>query len=197
MHLSAAVEAVRQSKLLEEDQETETDSVTTSQGESMTIDQKVYSPGDFVYFEQQDEAVPGIVYIERFWTGTDNERMCYGNVFLRPYQTYHVTSRKFLEQEVFKSDQHQAIPLMDLLQKCVVLSVKDYYKSQPEQIAEKDVYVCEFRYNTKARSFKKIKTWPFQANESITLIPRAEVLEPKRIQSVFKVFFKINNFKHL
>lgn len=74
MHLSAAVEAVRQSKLLQEEQDQEDMDTTvrqshilwlllhinvnpvfqTTQGESMTIDQKVYSPGDFVYYEQAD-----------------------------------------------------------------------------------------------------------------------------------------------
>lgn len=79
MHLSAAVESLRQAKLLQEE-ETDTDSDAVvkkycilfhsslisndllfvisftylqqpSQGESMTIDQKVFSPGDFVYID--------------------------------------------------------------------------------------------------------------------------------------------------
>jgi len=72
MHLSAAVEAVRQTKLLQEEQEQDTDtseqqtivsntasstatsSLTSQLGESMTINQKVYSPGDFVYYEVPD-----------------------------------------------------------------------------------------------------------------------------------------------
>lgn len=55
MHLSAAVEAVRQTKLLQEEQEHETETETaTINGESMTIDQKVFSPGDFVYFDSPE-----------------------------------------------------------------------------------------------------------------------------------------------
>lgn len=84
MHLSAAVEAVRQSKLLQEEQDQEDMDTTvrqshilwlllhinvnpvfqTTQGESMTIDQKVYSPGDFVYYEQADnKSKNSFVYI--------------------------------------------------------------------------------------------------------------------------------------
>jgi protein polybromo-1 len=62
-----------------------------------------------------------------------------------------------LLQEVFKSDVHIAMPLDQVLGLCCVLSVKDYFRSKPEGFADKDVYVCESRYSTKARAFKKIK----------------------------------------
>ncbi len=190
MHLSAAVEALRQDKLLQEgstgEEKEEIEPVATqTQCESMTIDQKVYSPGDFVYYELQDDPTPGILCIERLWTNNENVKMCYGNIFLRPYQTFHLQTRKFLEQECFKSDSHQACPLADIVQKCFVMNVKDYFKYKPEGFADKDVYVCESRYTTKVRSFKKIKTWPYR-NETVKLILREIPLEPKRVQSVFK-----------
>lgn len=37
--------------------------------------------------------------------------------------------------------------------------------------ADKDVYVCESRYNSKARWFKKIKVWE-GAEKEATLLPR-------------------------
>lgn len=190
MHLNAAVENVRQTKLLqEEDPELEPEQpvvpIEAAQSESMSVDNgKTYSPGDFVYYTQADEQTAGIVYIEKLYTSPEGEKLCYGNVYLRPYQTYHLTTRKFLEQEVFKSDQHATILLSDLQQKCFVMSVKDYFKLKPEAFADKDVYVCEFRYSSKARSFKKIKAWPFQTGTKIML--RENPLEAKRIQSVFK-----------
>ncbi|XP_055708043.1 protein polybromo-1 isoform X1 [Phlebotomus papatasi] len=188
MHLSAAVEAVRQSKLLQEEQEHENETETASiNGESMMIDQKVYSPGDFVYYDSPDNKIPGVVYIERLWTNSENVKMMYGNLFLRPHETYHVTTRKFLEQELFKSDQHQAIPLSQLTSKCFVMCIKDYIKYRPEGFADKDVYVCESRYNSRARSFKKIKNWPFvRSNDPVKLIQRDTPIELKRIMSVFK-----------
>lgn len=194
MHLSAAVEAVRQSKLLqEEQQEQEADAEVTSaacvaisNSESMTIDQKVYSPGDFVYYESPDKKVPGVAYIERLWTTEENVKMMFGNVFLRPHETYHVTTRRFLEQELFKSDVHQAIPLSQVRNKCHVLFIKDYLRSSVEGAAEKDVFVCESRYNSKTRSFKKIKNWPFAIPAEVKLVHREESLEPKRIMSVFR-----------
>lgn len=44
-----------------------------------------------------------------------------------------------------------------MLGRCCVLSVRDYYRCKPENFDEKDIYVCESRYSSKARAFKKIK----------------------------------------
>ena len=67
------------------------------------------------------------------------------------------------------------------------MSVKDYIKLKPEGFAEKDVYVCESRYSMKARSFKKIKHWAFvRDNDPIKFEPRENILDLKRIMSVFK-----------
>ena len=37
------------------------------------------------------------------------------------------------------------------------LPVKDYSKYKPEGFEEKDIYVCEWRYSSKLRNWKKIK----------------------------------------
>ena len=37
-----------------------------------------------------------------------------------------------LLQEVFKSDFYTSIPISQVLGKCYVMSVKDYFKSKPE-----------------------------------------------------------------
>lgn len=49
------------------------------------------------------------------------------------------------------------MPLSQVQGMCLVLNVRDYLKMRPETFPEKDVYVCESRYASKARSFKKIK----------------------------------------
>lgn len=193
MHLSAAVETVRQSKLLQEggdsqeaDVEVVPAAVSAAEGESMTIDQQVYSPGEFVYFESPDQKVPGVIYIERLWTDAQNVQMMYGCLFMRPHETYHVTTRKFLEQELFKSDQHQEVPLSKVRNKCQVLFIKEYLRCTVEGVPEKDVYVCESRYMTKTRSFKKIKYWPFELPAAVKLVSRETPIEAKRIMSVFQ-----------
>ncbi|KAL0270693.1 UNVERIFIED_CONTAM: hypothetical protein PYX00_008011 [Menopon gallinae] len=155
-------------------------------GDAMIFNQQQYHVGDFVYIQPRDRnSEPSIIHILRGWTNAEGVQMLYGDCFYRPNETYHVQTRKFLEKEVFKSDQHIAVPLSQVLGRCCVMSVKDYFKFKPEGFDEKDVYVCESRYSSKARMFKKIKAWPFSIDR-LTLIPREEPFEPKRIMSVFK-----------
>lgn len=111
--------------------------------------------------------------------------MAYYFLFFRPHETYHVTTRRFLEQEVFKTDSYQSVPLDQVIGKCCVMNVKDYFKMKPEGYSDKDVFVCESRYSLKSRSFKKIKVWP-SAGDNDQFVARAEVLEPKRVMSVFR-----------
>ncbi|XP_020708055.1 protein polybromo-1 isoform X4 [Athalia rosae] len=155
-------------------------------GVAMSFNQEVYRPGDFVYVEPTERGMElSVMLIERLWTNAEGQQMLYGNVFYRPSETYHVASRKFIEKELFKSDSHLAVPLAKVAGRCSVLSVKDYFRMRPEGFPEKDVYVCESRYSTKARAFKKIKVWNFDP-EHLKLVPRERPLETKRVVSVYK-----------
>uniref|UniRef100_A0A1I8PEL3 Protein polybromo-1 n=1 Tax=Stomoxys calcitrans TaxID=35570 RepID=A0A1I8PEL3_STOCA len=188
--LLAEVELLKQQKSSQEDQDQdekeELDRAAT-QGESMTYNQKVFSPGDFVYFQHNDHKLPSIAYIERLWTNEDNIKMMLGSVFLSPHETYHVQTRKFFEKEVFKSNVSQNIPMERVMGKCYVMHIKDYIKAQPENFEEKDVFVCESRYHVRSRSFKKLKSWPLvRENDPVKFIPRSKPIEIKRVMSVFK-----------
>ncbi|KAK0181294.1 hypothetical protein PV327_003587 [Microctonus hyperodae] len=155
-------------------------------GGSMSFNQEIYRAGDFAYVEPTERGMEySVVLIERLWTNSEGQQMLYGNLFYRPSETYHVASRKFLDKELFKSDAHIAVPLSKVAGRCCVLSVKDYFRMLPEAFPEKDVYVCESRYSTKARSFKKIKVWNFDPDH-LKLVPREKLLEPKRVISVYK-----------
>ena len=79
-----------------------------------------------------------------------------------------------------------AHPLSHIRGRCCVLNVKEYFKLKPEGFADKDVYVCESRYSTKARMFKKIKVWTSLPTPGVTLVSRDLSLEPKRVVSVFR-----------
>lgn len=47
------------------------------------------------------------------------------------------------------------------------------------------VYVCEYRYSHRSRSFCKLKSWAF-GSDRVKLIPRKKSLEPIRVASVFR-----------
>ncbi|XP_076040531.1 protein polybromo isoform X16 [Oratosquilla oratoria] len=161
--------------------------VTEGANSSMSHNQIKYYVGDFVYVDTGDKNTEyPIVHIERLWTNSEGKQMLYGCHYYRPPETFHVSTRKFYEQEVFKTDKHSPLPLKDVVGKCFVMSSLDYFKSVPEGFDNEDVYVCESRYNTKHRMFKKIKAWPFSVPEFVKIIERPEPLEPKRVASIFK-----------
>ncbi|KPM06091.1 polybromo-1-like protein [Sarcoptes scabiei] len=140
--------------------------------------------GDFVYVEPHDKSLePHIVYIENFHKDTSGQILVRGCWFYRPNETYHLASRKFLEKEVFKSDNYTATPINQVIGKCCVMFVKDYFRCEPVGIPGKDVYVCESRYTSKGKSFKKIKIWPCLQNDNY--IMRSTSLPINRIPSVF------------
>nr|QYV43163.1 polybromo [Colaphellus bowringi] len=192
-----SIEQLRVSKRLKESLEDETETRSsedsmiketnlnnTSDGETMTCNQRTFKVGEFVYIDAKEKACePHILCIERLWEN-NGQQMLYGNYYLRPAETYHLTTRKFLEREVFKSDSHVAVPLEEVKDRCSVVNVKHYFTMRPEGYEEKDIYVCESRYSTRLRSFKKIKIYP--ENPTIKLVPREVPLEPKRVMSVFR-----------
>ena len=87
---------------------------------------------------------------------------------------------------MFKSDIRSSHSLSQIRGRCCVLNVKEYFKLKPEGFADKDVYVCESRYSTKARMFKKIKVWTSLPAPGVSLVARDVPLEPKRVVSVFR-----------
>ncbi|KAG5885887.1 hypothetical protein JTB14_019148 [Gonioctena quinquepunctata] len=186
----SAIEQLRVSKVLKESLEDETetrsseDSLSTNVGETMTCNQRTFKVGEFVYLDAKEKGCePHILNIERLWEN-NGQQMLYGNYYLRPAETYHLTTRKFLEREVFKSDSHVAVPLEEVRDRCCVVNVKYYFIMRPEGYEEKDIFVCESRYSTRNRNFKRIKIYP--ENPTIKLVPREVPLEPKRVISIFR-----------
>ncbi len=197
--LNASIEALKREKVpkeqsLEEEvkpEEKEEQQNILIKEQSEMIDDNVtfhdlnYKVGDFVYIEPREKTIePHIIHIEKLHRDENGEFWIYGCWFFRPGETFHIASKKFLEKEVFKSDSYNSTPLSQVVGKCYVMFVKDYFRSKPEGFEDKDVYVCESRYFTRAKTFKKIKVWPFIQN--IPLIFRENPLPMIRVPSVFK-----------
>ena len=123
--------------------------------------------------------------IEEIPQNADGSASLSVNRFFRPVETFHVSSRKFLENEVFRSEVHAAVSFAQVTGRCIVLPVRDYFRYKPEGFADADVFACESRYSHKSRSFKKMKVaWTIPDHVKMNLRP--EPLEPRRVQSVFK-----------
>ncbi|KAG0718393.1 Protein polybromo-1 [Chionoecetes opilio] len=154
---------------------------------SLSHNEVQYFVGDFVFLSPPDKNCEyPILHIERLWTNSEGRQMVYGCNYYRPAETFHLPSRKFFEQEVFKTEQHHAYPVTEVIGKCYILPLVDYVKMAPENVEEKDVFVCESRYNSRNRFFKKIKSFPFNIGDRVKLVERAEALEIKRVDSIFK-----------
>lgn len=194
--LKKSVDDLRaQKQVTEAPEETEDKKGNSSDGVSgegsAMFNQQQYHVGDFVYVANKE--VPGgeskIFLIEKIYRTNPNlpngTWMMAVNQFFRPVETFHVPTRKFLDREVFCTDVRDEIRFDSILGKCFVMTVKDYFRMRPVGFDDKDVWVCENRYNTKSRSFKKIKVF-WNEPEHIKLTYREKALEPTRVMSVFK-----------
>ncbi|CAF3824420.1 unnamed protein product [Adineta steineri] len=151
---------------------------------------EIYYIGDFVYIESIDEKSETTIFCIESFEHKDNEDYFNGLQFYRPIETYHLPTKKFLRQEVFLTQTMKHIPMNKIQGLCHVLYIKDYFKYQPifdnQSIKipdlDKDIYVCESRYNIKTKIVKKIKWWNLPENKRVKLIPRETILEPIREQ---------------
>uniref|UniRef100_A0A672QK67 Protein polybromo-1 n=1 Tax=Sinocyclocheilus grahami TaxID=75366 RepID=A0A672QK67_SINGR len=157
----------------------------SSYSQDCNFENNTYSVGDCVYVQPSEANLqPHIVCIEKLWKDEAGEQWMYGCWFYRPGETFHLAARKFLEKEVFKSDYNNRVSFSKILGKCVVLFVKEYFKSQPEGFRPEDVYVCESRYTARTKTFKKIKIWSMPPS-FVKLVPREVPLPVVRVASMF------------
>ncbi|XP_021376480.1 protein polybromo-1-like isoform X20 [Mizuhopecten yessoensis] len=195
-HLQAALDVEKIEKLPMEQQSMEEKRArqeaeeynTPSEGglDSFRYKEEIFHVGDFVYIEPREKGQePHIMCIEKLFVDQTDTQMLHGNWFYRPNETFHLATRKFLEKEVLKSDSYTSIPLTQVIGKCYIMFVKDYFKYRPEGIPDHDVYVCENRYVAKHKCFKKIKIWQSIKNEHMNVVTRDIPLVPVRVASVF------------
>ncbi|CAG8594413.1 12375_t:CDS:10 [Cetraspora pellucida] len=141
--------------------------VKTKEGSEMykTFDKtehngETYNIGDYVHIiNERDPDKPNVGHIFRIWKnhkGESGVNVCW---YYHPEQTKHQVSKKFFENEVFKTNTFHDHSMQDVLGKCFVLQVKDYVKGRPKGSENKSVYVCESRYNEGSKVFNRIKNW--------------------------------------
>uniref|UniRef100_A0A3Q2PIJ1 Protein polybromo-1 n=1 Tax=Fundulus heteroclitus TaxID=8078 RepID=A0A3Q2PIJ1_FUNHE len=175
-------------KMEEEEKQEAWQSESESQrvySQNCSFENRTYNVGEFVYVEPSEPNLkPHIVCIERLWEDESGGKWLDGCWFYRPPETFHVATRKFLEKEVFKSDYYNKVSISNVLGKCMVIFVKDYFKMQPEGFRPEDVYVCESRYAARYKSFKKIKVWAMP-DCPVKLVPREVPLPVVRVASMF------------
>lgn len=85
--------------LFKEQEENTPPHIAGTADDSVCVNHLVYRVGDFVYAEPQERGQElMILNIQRLWTNQESQQMLYGNHFYRPSETYHLSTRKFLEK---------------------------------------------------------------------------------------------------
>ncbi|KAH9904583.1 hypothetical protein F4778DRAFT_770478 [Xylariomycetidae sp. FL2044] len=122
---------------------------------------EVWKVGDWVHITNgNDLPKPIIAQIFRTWEDRSGQKWVNACWYYRPEQTVHRFDKHFLENEVVKTGQYRDHRIDEVVDRCFVMFVTRYNKGRPRGLpADKDVYVCEARYNEEKHKLNKIKTW--------------------------------------
>lgn len=97
--------------------------------------------------------------IEKMWTDSSGDTKVESSRWYRPEETFHVATTTFFASEVFRSSDVFTRSLSEAVGKFWALPMKQYLAYTVKKIKEEDLYVVESRYNSKSKSFGKIKVF--------------------------------------
>ncbi|MFH4974813.1 hypothetical protein AB6A40_001522 [Gnathostoma spinigerum] len=145
-----------------------------------TVEQEgfTYRVHDYAYVAASDgSSRRHIMRIERLYRDSDGQTFARGSWFYRPVETFHLATKKFIENEVFLTSYFDTVTIDRLVGKCCVMFIRKYLKMKPKGFADGDVYVCESKYLGRALHFKKVKLWPHKDDtDNIEYEERSEPL---------------------
>jgi chromatin structure-remodeling complex subunit RSC1/2 len=122
---------------------------------------EVWKVGDWVHLQNPNDLnKPIVAQIYRTWQDADGQKWINACWYYRPEQTVHSFEKHFLENEVMKTGQYRDHHVDEIVDRCFVMFVTRFFKGRPRGFpADKEVYVCEARYNEENCKINKIKTW--------------------------------------
>ncbi|KAI9843093.1 MAG: hypothetical protein M1837_006639 [Sclerophora amabilis] len=117
--------------------------------------------GDWVHIQNPNDVTkPIVAQIYRTWEDSEGQKWVNACWYYRPEQTVHRYERHFYENEVVKTGQYRDHHIDEVVDKCFVMFFTRFNKGRPRGFPlDKDVYVCESRYNEEKFKLNKIKTW--------------------------------------
>ncbi|KAM6484921.1 hypothetical protein HDV62DRAFT_274850 [Trichoderma sp. SZMC 28011] len=162
----AAVKLQQQARVLAEQEKLKPDDDFRDEDGKLPLASIEYSGetwrvGDWVHIRNpNDLAKPIVAQIFRTWQDRAGQKWINACWYYRPEQTVHRFEKHFYVHEVVKTGQYRDHPIADVIDRCYVMFVTRFNKGRPRGLApDKDVYVCESRYNEEKFHFNKIKTW--------------------------------------
>ncbi|KAK5993136.1 Chromatin structure-remodeling complex subunit RSC1 [Cladobotryum mycophilum] len=162
----AAVDLQQQARILAEQEKVKPDDDFRDEDGKLPLAEIHYSGdtwrvGDWVHIRNpNDLAKPIVAQIFRTWQDRAGQKWINACWYYRPEQTVHRYQKHFFEHEVVKTGQYRDHQIGEVIDRCFVMFVTRFNKGRPRGFPpEKDVYVCESRYNEERFRFNKIKTW--------------------------------------
>lgn len=122
---------------------------------------ELWKVGDWVHIQNANDLTkPIVAQIYRTWQDSDGGKWVNACWYYRPEQTVHRFDRHFFENEVVKTGQYRDHRIDEVVDRCFVMFVTRYNKGRPRDFPpDKEIYVCEARYNEENHKLNKIKTW--------------------------------------
>lgn len=145
-----------------------------------------YTTGEFAYVKVEG-GLASICLIRRMFRRADGVEMFEGTRYLRPAETYHVETRTFYENEVFKTNDTITEPVAQLGGKCWVLFMRDFCTYTVAGISAADLYCCESRYVKNGKKMEKIRNFTVEGL-SPELVPRDMKLDARKLEKVKSQF---------
>lgn len=122
---------------------------------------QLWKVGDWINIQNPNDVTkPIVAQIYRTWQDADGEKWVNACWYYRPEQTVHQYEKHFYPNEVVKTGQYRDHRVDEIIDRCFVMFITRYTKGRPQGLsADKDVYVCDSRYNEEKHKLNKIKTW--------------------------------------
>lgn len=122
---------------------------------------ELWKVGDWVHIQNPNDVTkPIVAQIYRTWQDSEGEKWVNACWYYRPEQTVHHFEKHFFPNEVVKTGQYRDHRIDEVVDRCFVMFFTRYNRGRPRGFPpDKDVYVCEARYNEEKHKLNKIKTW--------------------------------------
>ncbi|KAJ5624695.1 hypothetical protein N7510_001004 [Penicillium lagena] len=122
---------------------------------------ELWKVGDWVHIQNSNDVTkPIVAQIYRTWQDSEGEKWINACWYYRPEQTVHQFEKHFYPNEVVKTGQYRDHRIDEIVDRCFVMFFTRYSRGRPRDLApDKEIYVCEARYNEEKHKLNKIKTW--------------------------------------
>ncbi|KAK0101512.1 hypothetical protein ONS95_006679 [Cadophora gregata] len=161
-----AVDLQKEARILAEQEKQKPDSDFVDDDGRLPVPEILYNNelwkvGDWIHLANPNDVTkPIVAQIYRTWQDPKGEKWINACWYYRPEQTVHRFEKHFFENEVVKTGQYRDHKIEEVVDRCFVMFFTRFNKGRPRGFPlDKEVYVCEARYNEEKFKLNKIKTW--------------------------------------